>query len=100
MLRRIRTASLCAALAAAVLAGGAAQAHAAPAQAPASAVSAVSAVQKDASAAQIWQWAGRYESFVAAEAAYYVLYGIGAAVAHRIEEVYVHGVKVWELYIQ
>ncbi|MCP9985802.1 hypothetical protein LUX01_02885 [Streptomyces sudanensis] len=97
MLRRIRTASLCAALAAAVLAGGAAQAHAAPAQAPASAVS---AVQKDASAAQIWQWAGRYESFVAAEAAYYVLYGIGAAVAHRIEEVYVHGVKVWELYIQ
>ncbi|MFD7583720.1 hypothetical protein [Kitasatospora sp. NPDC059817] len=104
MHRQIRSASLCAAIAAAVLVGGTAQAYAAvasPARAHASASPAAQdGAQDGASASAIWRWAGRYDSFVEAQAAYYVLYGLGSAVAQLIEEVIVDGAKRWELYIQ
>ncbi|MFJ7275580.1 hypothetical protein [Kitasatospora sp. NPDC098663] len=100
MHRQIRSASLCAAIAAAVLAGGTAQAYAAVASPARAHASATPAVQEGASVSSIWRWAGRYDSFVEAQAAYYVLYGLGSAVAQLIEEVIVDGAKRWELYIQ
>ncbi|MFJ6379448.1 hypothetical protein ACIQI7_05475 [Kitasatospora sp. NPDC092039] len=109
MNRRIRAASLCAALAAAVLVGGTAQAYAAASSAaparPHAAVApadAPTALQEgtSAQAIDIWRWAGRYDTYVAAEAAYWVLYGLGSAVQQRIEQVWVDGAYRWELYIQ
>ncbi|MFD0402294.1 hypothetical protein ACFVHI_29925 [Kitasatospora sp. NPDC127121] len=100
MHRQIRSASLCAAIAAAVLVGGTAQAYAAVASPARVHASASPAAQDGASASAIWRWAGRYDSFVEAQAAYYVLYGLGSAVAQLIEEVIVDGAKRWELYIQ
>ncbi|MFE4393324.1 MULTISPECIES: hypothetical protein [Streptomycetaceae] len=111
MNRRIGAASLSAALAAAVLVGGTAQAyaaaaspapaHAAPAHAAPAPVAAP-AVQEGASAQalDIWHWVGRYNSQFAAEAAYWVLYGLGSAIAMRIEKIWDNGVETWELYIQ
>ncbi|WP_049656991.1 hypothetical protein [Kitasatospora sp. MY 5-36] len=106
MNRRIGAVSLSAALAAAVLVGGTAQAYAAAASpAPAHAAPApvaAPAVQEGASAQalDIWHWVGRYNSQFAAEAAYWVLYGLGSAIAMRIEKIWDNGVETWELYIQ
>ncbi|MET8539628.1 hypothetical protein ABZW03_03065 [Kitasatospora sp. NPDC004799] len=107
MNRRIRAASLCAVLAAAVLVGGTAQAYAAsaspaPAQAAVAPASVAPAVQEGVSAQAIdlWRWAGQYESYVAAQAAYWVLYGLGSAVQYKIEQVWVGSAYAWVLYIQ
>ncbi|MGW7443946.1 hypothetical protein [Kitasatospora sp. NPDC054795] len=102
MNRRIRAASLCAALAAAVLVGGTAQAYAAAASPAPAHAAATPAVQEGASAraVDIWRYAGQYESFLAAQAAYWVLYGLGSAVKDKIEQVWVNGVAQWDLYIQ
>ncbi|MFJ7907132.1 hypothetical protein [Kitasatospora sp. NPDC096204] len=106
MNRRIRAASLCAVLAAAVLVGGTAQAYAtaaSPAQAPAAAPAAVTPVAQEGASAlaiDIWHWVGRYDSYFAAEAAYWVLYGMGSAVMMKIEQTYADNAPRWELYIQ
>ncbi|MFF2548861.1 hypothetical protein ACFVUY_40755 [Kitasatospora sp. NPDC058063] len=102
MNRRIRAASLCAALAAAVLVGGTAQAYAAAASPAPAHAAATPAVQEGTStqAIEIWHYAGRYDSFVAAQAAYWVLYGLGSAIKDKIEQVVVDGAYRWDLYIQ
>ncbi|MFI2611805.1 hypothetical protein [Kitasatospora sp. NPDC018619] len=102
MNRRIGAASLCAALAAAILVGATTQANAAAASpAPARAATAP-AVQEGASAQaiDIWRWAGRYESYAAAQAAYWVLYGLGGAVQNKIEQVWIDRGWQYDLYIQ
>ncbi|MFD9080675.1 hypothetical protein [Streptomyces erythrochromogenes] len=97
MRRTIRSASLCAVLAAAVLAGGGAQAHAASAPAAQEQASAAPAAAQAASASGIWIWTGEFASHLEAEANYWVLYGLGAATKMLIEY---SGHSTWVLYVQ
>ncbi|MGI5446111.1 hypothetical protein ACQEVM_10220 [Streptomyces sp. CA-243310] len=92
MRRTLRTASLCAVLAAAVLAGGGAQAYAAQEQA-----SVAPAAPTAASASGIWIWTGEFASHLEAETNYWVLYGLGAATKMLIEY---SGHSTWVLYVQ
>ncbi|MER6522844.1 MULTISPECIES: hypothetical protein [unclassified Streptomyces] len=97
MRRTIRTASLCAVLAAAVLAGGGAQAYAASSSAAQEQASMAPAAPTAASASGIWIWTGEFASHLEAEANYWVLYGLGAATQMLIEY---SGHSTWVLYIQ
>ncbi|MEV7559603.1 hypothetical protein [Streptomyces sp. NPDC089795] len=97
MRRTIRTASLCAVLAAAVLAGGGAEAYAASPSAASEPASAAPAAPMAASASGIWIWTGEFASHLEAEANYWVLYGLGAATKMLIEY---SGHSTWVLYVQ
>ncbi|MER8042108.1 hypothetical protein [Streptomyces sp. NPDC094032] len=91
MRKTIRAASLSVVLAAAVLAGGSAQAYAAEGQA------AAAPATKAAAATGIWIWTGEFASRLEAEANYWVLYGLGAATQMLIEY---SGHNSWVLYVQ
>ncbi|MET9398762.1 hypothetical protein [Kitasatospora sp. NPDC002965] len=96
MYGRIRRVSLAVAVAAAVLAGGTAQAHATAASVqPHAAVASVTQSQPSASAIDIWIWEGRYTTLADANAVGNIRVLLGLSAAFIIESVYLGGTTGW-----